>query len=172
MLRLYDTGTGRVEEIVPARAGVVRVACAPEPRPLVVGDLIRRLLAHHRLRTIGVWEPVPGAEELGVRPAELSSGDADVHVGPAVGGCSLAPFDGVDPLAVRLALLRGHYRAELSLGPGELAEADAALTAWRRTVAGWAESPGRPPNAGYAAEAVAALDADLDTPSALATLTP
>lgn len=177
MLRLYDTGTGRVEEIVPARAGVVRVACAGGLRPLVVGDLIRRLLGHHRVRAIGVWpEPAAGEfpiapDDLGVRPAELAEGAADVHVGAAVGRCSLASPDGTDPLAVRLALLRTHYRADVTVDRAELAGAEAELDAWRRRVAGWAGAPGRPHSRAYVDEAVAALDADLDSPAAFAVLT-
>ncbi len=175
MLRLYDTGTGHVNEVVPARPGVARVACTGGLRPLVVGDLIRRLLVHHRLHAIGIW-PEPSGDlpvdpaDLGVRPPELTDGPADVHVGPAVGRCSLASFDGIDPLAVRLALLRTHYRTDITIGRDDLAEAEAELDGWRRCVARWADSPGRPGSDAHVAEAVAALDADLDTPAALAVL--
>lgn len=177
MLRLYDTGTGRVEEVVPARPGVVRVACTGGLRALVVSDLIRRLLGHHRLRVIGVW-PEPAAGEfpadpadLGVRPAELAEGAADVHVGPAVGRCALVSPDGADPLAVRLALLRTHYRADVTVGRDELDAAAAELDGWRRRVAGWADAPGRPHSRTYVDDTVTALDADLDTPAAFAVLT-
>lgn len=165
MLRLYDEKTGSLAELTTARRGVVRVSSAAELRPLVVADLIRRLAGHHGLRAIGIWPPVPGAEELGVRPAELTDGEADVHVGDTVGRCALADRDGIDPLAVRLALLRRHYRSDVTLSGADLAEAGSALTGLRRQVAGWAESPGRPPNREYVEEAVAALDADLDTPA-------
>lgn len=165
-MRLYDGKTGSVEEIVTARAGVVRVSCDGELRSLLVGDLIRRVAGHHRLRTIGVWADVPGASDLNVRPAEFAEGDADVHVGPTVGRCSVAPTDGLDPLAVRFALLRRHYRDDVTLSENDLAEADASLTFWRRQVAGWAESPGKPLSGEYVADAVAALDNDLDTPKA------
>jgi hypothetical protein len=163
-LRLYDGKTGSVEEIVTARAGVVRVSCDGELRSLLVGDLIRRVAGHHRLRTIGVWADVRGAAELNVRPAELPEGEADVHVGETVGRCSLAFADGLDPLAVRFALLTRHYRDDMALSEEDLAAADASLTSWRRQVAGWAESPGKPPSEEYVGEAVAALDDDLDTP--------
>jgi hypothetical protein len=165
VLRLYDNETGNAEQITTARPGVVRVACAGGPRALLVGDLIRRLADHHRLRAIGVWDDVPGAADLGVRPAELTSGPADVHIGATVGRCSLASADGLDPLAVRLALLLRHYRSDVDLSRRDLEEADASLTSWRRRVAGWAESPGRPLNQEYVREAVAALDDDLDTPA-------
>jgi cysteinyl-tRNA synthetase len=165
VLRLYDEKTRSVEEITTARAGVVRVSCAGDLRSLVVGDLIRRIADHHRLRAIGIWPDVPGAAALNVRPAELTSGEADVHVGETVGRCSLASGDDLDPLAVRLALLTRHYRADADLSREDLEEADSSLARWRRQVAGWAESPGRPLNREYVAEAVTALDVDLDTPS-------
>jgi hypothetical protein len=165
VLRLYDGKTRSVEEIPRARAGVVRVASAGELRPLLVADLIRRVVAHHRLRPIGIWTPVEGADDLNVRPAELTEGEADLHVGETVGRCEMAVRDGLDPLAVRLALLRRHYRADVNLSGEDLAEADASLTALRRQVAGWAEHPGKALNADYVEEAVDALDDDLDTPA-------
>jgi hypothetical protein len=165
VLRLYDGKTRSVEEIPRARAGVVRVASAGELRPLLVADLIRRVVAHHRLRPIGIWTPVEGADDLNVRPAELTEGEADVHVGETVGRCEMAVLDGLDPLAVRLALLRRHYRADVNLSGDDLADADASLTALRRQVAGWAEHPGKALNADYVEEAVDALDDDLDTPA-------
>ena len=170
MLRLFDPGTGGAAEIAPARAGVVRVACAGGLRALVVADLVRRLAGHHRYRSVGIWTSVRDAAELGVRPAEFSSGEADVHVGETVGHWSPASWDGLDPLAARLALLEAHYRADLAHTREELIAADASLTAWRRRVAGWADSPGRPSQRSYVAEAVAYLDSDLDTPAALSLL--
>ncbi|MFL6055777.1 MAG: hypothetical protein ACJ72W_23180, partial [Actinoallomurus sp.] len=149
MLRLYDPGTGRLTEVVPARPGVIRVACANDLRAQVVGDLIRRLAGRHRLRALGIWNAVPGASDLGVRPAELASGPADVHVGATVGRWAPVSWDGLDPLAVRLALLEAHYRADLPHTRADLTAADAALTALRRRVAGWAESPGRPSERSY-----------------------
>lgn len=165
MLRLYDPRTGRVEKVVSARAGVVRVACTDDLRAQVVGDLIRRLAGRHRLRTVGVWTPVPGASDLGVRPPELSAGHADVHVGDAVGRWSPVSWEGLDPLAVRLSLLESHYRTDIAHTRADLAGVETSLTAWRRRVAGWADSPGRPADRSYVAEALAHLDSDLDTPS-------
>lgn len=164
MLRLYDENTGSLEELTTARERVVRVSSVAELRPLLVADLIRRVADHHGLRTIGIWPAVPGVEDLNVRPAELTDGEADVHVGETVGRCVLTD-GGRDPLAVRLALLRRHYRSDVTLSDADLAEAESALTGLRRQVAGWAESPGRPLSRGYVEEAVAALDADLDTPA-------
>lgn len=165
MLRLYDGKTGSVEEVRTARPGVLRVSCVGELRSLLVGDLIRRTAGHHGLRTIGVWADVPGTADLNVRPPELAEGDADVHVGDTVGRCEIAPADGLDPLAVRLALLTRHYRAEVNLGEEDLSEAETVLTQWRRTVAGWAESPGKPLSREYVDQAVTALDDDLDSPT-------
>lgn len=164
-MRLYDEKTGSVEEITMARPGVMRVSSIGELRPLLVADLIRRVAGHHRLRPIGIWAAAPDAAELNVRPAEFTSGESDVHVGETVGRCSLPPRDGLDPLAVRLALLLRHYRTDVDLSREDLHEADSSLTALRRQVAGWAESPGKALNREYVGEAVAALDSDLDTPS-------
>ena len=163
-MRLYDEKTGNVEDLTLARPGVVRIASTGELRPLLVADLIRRVAGHHRLRPIAIWAAAPEAEELNVRPAELTSGEADVHVGGTVGRCSLPPLDGRDPLAVRLALLMRHYRTDVDLSGEDLREADESLTFWRRQVAGWAESPGKALSRAYVDEAVAALDSDLDTP--------
>jgi hypothetical protein len=165
VLRLYDEKTGNVEDLTLARPGVVRISSAAELRPLLVADLIRRVASHHRLRPIGIWAAAPEAEELNVRPAELTSGEADVHVGATVGRYSLHDGrDGRDPLAVRLALLTRHYRTDVDLSVDDLREAEEELTSWRRQVAGWAESPGKALNRAYVDEAVAALDSDLDIP--------
>ncbi|GAA4522554.1 MULTISPECIES: cysteine--tRNA ligase [Nonomuraea] len=60
MLRIYDTLTGQVEEIAPAR-GLRMYACAPpvhrradlgDLRPALLSDLIRRVLERHRVRMV------------------------------------------------------------------------------------------------------------------------
>ncbi|GGM74182.1 L-cysteine:1D-myo-inositol 2-amino-2-deoxy-alpha-D-glucopyranoside ligase [Longimycelium tulufanense] len=43
--------------------------------------------------------------------------------------------DGVDPMAVRLALLAGHYRSDRSWSPALLTEGQARLDRWRQAVA-------------------------------------
>lgn len=73
--------------------------------------------------------------------------------------------DGIDPMAVRLALFAGHYREDRFWEDTLLATAEVRLTAWRTAAA-------RP---GIATEGVltglrAALANDLDTPGALALL--
>lgn len=74
---------------------------------------------------------------------------------------------GLDPLAVRLALLGYRYRGRLNLTWETLRVADATLRRWRSRVAGWAESPSRPMPAGPVSAIENALDDDLDTPTAL-----
>ncbi|HEX4252554.1 MAG TPA: cysteine--1-D-myo-inosityl 2-amino-2-deoxy-alpha-D-glucopyranoside ligase [Pseudonocardia sp.] len=72
--------------------------------------------------------------------------------------------DGVDPMAVRLALLAGHWRSDRSWAPELLRTAEARVAAWREAVN---------LDAGPAAEDTVArlrthLADDLDTPKALA----
>ncbi|MEV7967555.1 cysteine--tRNA ligase [Sphaerisporangium sp. NPDC088356] len=74
---------------------------------------------------------------------------------------------GLDPLAVRLALLEHRYRQQMNLTWDTLHAADRTLRRWRQRVAEWAESPSRPIAAEYADRARAAFDDDLDTPAAL-----
>ncbi|MGH3935657.1 MAG: cysteine--1-D-myo-inosityl 2-amino-2-deoxy-alpha-D-glucopyranoside ligase, partial [Pseudonocardiaceae bacterium] len=74
--------------------------------------------------------------------------------------------DGVDPMALRLALLSRHYRTDWSWNGGQLDEAMTRLARWREAVALPAGAP--------ATDAVSRLRAhlsdDLDTPQALAVL--
>jgi L-cysteine:1D-myo-inositol 2-amino-2-deoxy-alpha-D-glucopyranoside ligase len=81
---------------------------------------------------------------------------------------------GEDPMAVRLALLAQHYRADWEWTEAGLAEARHRLAQWRSAVSG-AAGAGVPAGAGSlaAAEAVLAgvrerLADDLDAPGALA----
>src|SRR5919202_5622173 len=52
--------------------------------------------------------------------------------------------DGVDPMAVRLALLSGHYRTDREWSPDLLREAQERLATWRRAVAAGAGAAGAP----------------------------
>ncbi|GAA2727979.1 L-cysteine:1D-myo-inositol 2-amino-2-deoxy-alpha-D-glucopyranoside ligase [Cellulomonas aerilata] len=71
---------------------------------------------------------------------------------------------GVDPMAIRLALLAHHYATDWPWTDADLARATVRLERWRRAVAA-----GRGPDAGATvAELRAALAADLDAPRALA----
>jgi len=70
----------------------------------------------------------------------------------------------VDPMAIRLALLRHHYRDDWEWSDAELWESVDTLTDWRRALSLGAGAP-----AGPVAEAVlAALADDLDAPTAVA----
>ena len=71
---------------------------------------------------------------------------------------------GVDPAAIRLALLAHAYRENWEWAPAELARAEARLARWRAAVA----LPAVPDATGLLAEVRAALAAGLDTPAALA----
>jgi L-cysteine:1D-myo-inositol 2-amino-2-deoxy-alpha-D-glucopyranoside ligase len=83
--------------------------------------------------------------------------------------------DGVDPMAVRMALLAHHYRSDWEWTAAVLAEAEARLARWRAAVAHASSAaravPGTPPSSA-AEEVLAGLRArlrdDLDAPGALA----
>jgi L-cysteine:1D-myo-inositol 2-amino-2-deoxy-alpha-D-glucopyranoside ligase len=71
---------------------------------------------------------------------------------------------GVDPMAVRLALLDGHYRADREWTGGRLPNAEARLARWRAGTA----LPAGPAAEPLLADIRAALGNDLDTVTALA----
>ncbi|MFN2562641.1 MAG: cysteine--1-D-myo-inosityl 2-amino-2-deoxy-alpha-D-glucopyranoside ligase [Jatrophihabitans sp.] len=73
---------------------------------------------------------------------------------------------GVDPMAVRLALLDGHYRADREWTGGRLPAAEARLHRWRAAAA----LPAAPTSDKLLAEVRRSLADDLDTPSALAAI--
>lgn len=70
---------------------------------------------------------------------------------------------GVDPMAVRLALLAHHYREDWQWSDAVLGEATERLATWRRAVSG----NGGPDAHSALAEIRRALAADLDAPAAL-----
>ncbi|WP_446220292.1 cysteine--1-D-myo-inosityl 2-amino-2-deoxy-alpha-D-glucopyranoside ligase [Micromonospora sp. IBHARD004] len=72
--------------------------------------------------------------------------------------------DRVDPMAVRLALMSGHYRADRSWTDELLAAAQERLARWRRAAA----APAGPSGTAFLARVRARLADDLDTPGALA----
>ncbi|MBG0833467.1 hypothetical protein HS041_37840 [Planomonospora sp. ID67723] len=74
---------------------------------------------------------------------------------------------GLDPLAVRLALLGHHYRREADLTWDALRSADGTLRFWRSRVATWSEAPSAPMPADRVARIEDALTDDLGTPQAL-----
>lgn len=77
---------------------------------------------------------------------------------------------GLDPLALRLALLEHPYRQPMNLTWDGLSAADRALRRWREQVAQWANSPSKPMCAEVTGQIAAAFDDDLDTPAALRAL--
>ncbi len=72
--------------------------------------------------------------------------------------------EGVDPAAIRLALLSHHYREDWEWTKGTLDEAVERLARWRAAVS----RPDGPPAEQLLAEVRAALANDLDAPAALA----
>ncbi|MEV6212161.1 cysteine--1-D-myo-inosityl 2-amino-2-deoxy-alpha-D-glucopyranoside ligase [Kitasatospora sp. NPDC051914] len=72
--------------------------------------------------------------------------------------------EGVDPAAIRLALLAHHYRADWEWTERDLAQAEERLAVWRAAVS----RPDGPAAEGMLAEVRAALADDLDAPAALA----
>ena len=72
--------------------------------------------------------------------------------------------DRVDSMAVRLALLAGHYRTDRSWTDELLVEAHERLDRWRRAAA----APSGPSGEAFLTELRARLADDLDTPGALA----
>jgi len=135
-----------------------------------------------------VSQPAPaGWDALNVHPAGVSVGPPeplDVAVA-AAGEPAGSPahrmqpgearpqnpdLGGLDPLALRLALLQRPYRADADVSRGKLQAADAELRELREQVRHWATSPSKPMCAQHVGDYLDALDDDLDTPAALATL--
>jgi hypothetical protein len=122
-------------------------------------------------RTVGVG-PVTVWRTVGVGPVTFAGRDADgraPHEEPVVSLSALTDR-GLDPLAVRLALMSRHHGEPADLTWDVLADADQTLRRWRGLVAGWAESPSKPMCAEVTAQVAAAFDGDLDTPEALRAL--
>jgi L-cysteine:1D-myo-inositol 2-amino-2-deoxy-alpha-D-glucopyranoside ligase len=74
--------------------------------------------------------------------------------------------EGVEPAAIRLGLLAGHYRADRDWGPQVLEDADARLQRWRTATT----LPAGPDAADVIARVRRYLADDLDTPKAIAAL--
>jgi L-cysteine:1D-myo-inositol 2-amino-2-deoxy-alpha-D-glucopyranoside ligase len=74
--------------------------------------------------------------------------------------------EGVEPAAIRLGLLAGHYRADRDWGPQVLKDADARLQRWRTATT----LPAGPDAADVIARVRRYLADDLDTPKAIAAL--
>ncbi|MBO2465647.1 cysteine--1-D-myo-inosityl 2-amino-2-deoxy-alpha-D-glucopyranoside ligase [Actinomadura violacea] len=74
--------------------------------------------------------------------------------------------DGVDPMAIRLALLAHHYRSDWEWTDGQLRDAAARLERWRAAVA----RPSGPPAGPVAGTVRERLADDLDAPAAIAAI--
>jgi hypothetical protein len=74
---------------------------------------------------------------------------------------------GLDPLALRMAMLERHYREPGALSWDELRAADTALRRWRARVADWAESPSAPMARERVERVLTRFEDDLDAPGAL-----
>jgi hypothetical protein len=188
MLRLYDERTGRISDLTCARPGrlVLRVNTGDDLRGQVLADLIRRLCERQRLRVFAFGNGATAALNIGPG-LDGEPGGADLSVGEissrspaarhvAIGGTASLPRPeevadrGLDPLALRLVILRRHYRETLDPTWADLEEADRDLRVWRAEMARWAKAPGRPMSSGYVAEADSALSEDLNVPCALRVL--
>jgi L-cysteine:1D-myo-inositol 2-amino-2-deoxy-alpha-D-glucopyranoside ligase len=82
--------------------------------------------------------------------------------------------DGVDPMAIRMALLAHHYRSDWEWTDAVLADADARLVRWRAALAHTEAAASAGPDVAPSAAAVetlagvrARMRADLDAPGAL-----
>jgi hypothetical protein len=123
----------------------------------------------------------PPAARASARDAEASlGGPIDVHLASHdvaadhglaahIGTASRQDAEGIDPLAIRLALLSFPYYQPADLTKTALAEAEQVLGHWRRRVAEWAQSPSRPMPA-HLADRLRSAGDDLDTISMIALL--
>ena len=161
------------------------VASPDQPRPCLLADLIARVAERHHLRASVVWQAPADWAALNVHPADATAGPPDpLDVAVAQGdepagspahlirpGTARAvEANGLDPLALRMALLQWPYQVHADLTPDGLKAADEELRHWRSLVQHWALSPSKPMCAQYTGDFLGALDDDLDTPAALATL--
>jgi hypothetical protein len=189
VFQLPGADNAQAAPVRPARPGVLTiwVAGPGRPRPCLLADLVARVAERHHLRA-SVSGPAPADwAALNVHPAGVTPGPPeplDVAVGPEdepagspahwIRPGEIRPpipgLTGLDPLALRLALLHHPYRADADLTPDDLKAADGALRHWRALVADYALSPSKPMCAQYTGDFLGALDDDLDTPAALRTL--
>jgi len=118
-----------------------------------------------------VWHSVRvGPVTFAARSDDARSDDARSDDSASSAELSALADRGLDPLALRLALMSCHHAEPANLTWGVLTDADLALRRWRELVAEWAESPSRPMCAEVTSQVAAAFDGDLDTPTALRAL--
>ena len=161
------------------------VASPDEPRPCLLADLVARVAERHHLRASVAWRAPADWMALNVHPADVTAVPPEpLDVAVASGGAPVgspayvvrpgtaahADLTGLDPLALRLALLQHPYRIDADLSPDDLKAADEELRHWRALVNHWALSPSKPMCAQYTGDFLGALDDGLGTPAALRTL--
>jgi hypothetical protein len=189
MLRLRDHHTGQLRDVPPYSLHI-HVHGGNE-RALITADLLRRLAERSRhvvLTRDGDVRPHVDFAELSLPEVDAVTSDrvpdAAVWVGPeAVPGrqCLVVPSERyawdklvessrVDPMCVRLAVLRERYGDPDVMDGDLVVGAGSDLVHWRDSVAEWATGPGRPMDKAYATRAEEALADDLDSPTALAVL--
>ncbi|MCI3245142.1 MULTISPECIES: hypothetical protein [Streptomyces] len=185
-------GLTRVEAHVPGfGAGSLRVVLVADVllRALELGGtpvwaVLNAEREHPQLRA--------GVAALGIRPFEdrrdvgSGLGEAQILHVVAEGGArpdgvriAVAPVhseepgipEGVDPTALRLALLSRRRDLPVTLDAAALDEARATLVRWRRAVAAWAQRPSRPIPDEARARLRSAWEDDLDVPAVLDVLT-
>jgi hypothetical protein len=103
-----------------------------------------------------------------VRAGQVTFGGRDL--GGAAARLADLAGRGLDPLALRLALVSRRYSGRADLTWDALNDANQVLRRWRELVAGWAESPSKPVDREVSARVATAIDDDLDTPAALRAL--
>jgi hypothetical protein len=187
VLQLPAADNAQAAPVRPARPGVLTIwVTGPgQPRPCVLADLVARVAERHHLRAIVAWQAPADWAALNVHPADVAAGPPeplDVAVAPADGPAGSPAYQvlpgmaahadlaGLDPLALRLALMQRPYRDEAVLTRDDLESAGEQLRHWRALVKHWADSPSKPMCAQYTGDFLGALDDDLDTPAALRTL--
>jgi hypothetical protein len=187
VLKFPDADNRRPTPVRPARPGALTiwVATPDQPRPCLLADLISRVAERHHLRASVSGPARADWMALNVHPADVTAAPPeplDVAVAPAgepagspayrVAPGAAGPVDlsGVDPLALRLALMQRPYRADADLTPDDLKAADEVLRHWRALVNHWALSVSKPMCAQYTGDFLGSLDDDMDTPAALRAL--
>jgi hypothetical protein len=174
MLRIYET---RTEQVVGVRPGPLRlyVQTPGDLRVSLTADLLRRTAT--RLRRQVLVTAADEVDHASLNIARQDSGEpfpGSLSVGNITSDIRVAPWESPshdgEPLVLRLVLLRNRYRDPLTITEEALAEATADLARWREAVARWGNSPSKPIDQAYAAEAFAAFSDDLDTPTALKVL--
>lgn len=179
-IRLTDAGSLQLRRLPLPRSRLIHIRAAlsaPEAetslRPLVVADLLRRLVEWHGAQAV-VTAPFapPDLLRFNVHPPDvvLAPAPVDVLVGAVTSNAlslPVAPIIGIMPareeLALRLHLLNTPYTSPVVLDAASLTVADRRLARWRSWVASDAAAPSAAVPNGYAARLLDRAADDLDT---------